>query len=69
MGTVEQDSTIIESALYGINRAHNTAGLSDPCEADIVRSIVEASKRELNRPIKKERTAYGRFNEITVSKI
>ena len=32
--------------------AHNTAGLSDPCEADIVRRKVEASKRELNRPIK-----------------
>jgi hypothetical protein len=39
--------------LYGIKWAHNTTGLSDPREADIVRSLVEASKRELNRPIKK----------------
>ena len=52
MGTVKYHSTI-ESAFYGIKWAHNTAGLSDPCEADIVRSIVEASKRELNRRIKK----------------
>jgi hypothetical protein len=47
MGTVKHHSTI-ESAYYGIKWAHNTAGLSDPCEADIVRNIVEASKRELN---------------------
>ena len=33
---------------------HITAGLSDPCEADIVRIIVEASKQELNRLIKKK---------------
>jgi hypothetical protein len=32
---------------------HNTSGLSDPREADIVRIIVEASKQELNKPIKK----------------
>ena len=54
MGTVKHHITI-ESAYYGIKWAHNTAGLSDPCEADIVRSIVEASKRELNRPIKKKK--------------
>jgi hypothetical protein len=53
MGTVKQHSTI-ESAYYGNKWAHNTADLSDPCEADIVRSIVEASKLELNRPIKKK---------------
>jgi hypothetical protein len=47
MGTVKHHSTI-ESAYYGIQWAHTTAGLSDPCEADIVRSIVEASKRELS---------------------
>ena len=41
MGAVKHHSTI-ESAFYGIKWAHNTAGLSDPCEADIVRSIVEA---------------------------
>jgi hypothetical protein len=35
---------------------HNTAGLSDPCEADIVIIIVYASKQELNRPIKKKET-------------
>jgi hypothetical protein len=47
MGTVKHHSTI-ESAYYGFQWAHTTAGLSDPCEADIVRSIVEASKRELS---------------------
>jgi hypothetical protein len=40
--------------LHGIKWAHNTAGLSDPCEAYIVRRNVEASQRELNRPIKKK---------------
>lgn len=54
MGTVKHHSTHIESAYYGIKWAHKTAGLSDPGEADIIRSIVEASKRELNRPIKKK---------------
>jgi hypothetical protein len=53
MGTVKHHNTI-ESVFYGIKWAHTTAGLSDPCEADIVRSRVEASKRELNRPIKKK---------------
>ena len=57
MGTVKHHITI-ESAYYGIKWAHNTAGLSDSCEVDIVRSIVEASKRELNRPIKKKITAF-----------
>jgi hypothetical protein len=52
-GAVKHHSTI-ESAFFGIIWAHNTAGLSGPCEADIVRSIVEASKRELNRSIKKK---------------
>ena len=44
----------IKSAFYGIKWVHNTEGLSDPCETDIVRSIVEASKRELSRPVKKK---------------
>jgi hypothetical protein len=34
MGTVKHHSTI-ESTFYGIKWAHNTAGLSDPCEADV----------------------------------
>jgi hypothetical protein len=53
LGTVKHHNTI-ESVFYGIKWAHTTAGLSDQCEADIVRSIVEASTRELNRPIKKK---------------
>ena len=53
MGTVKYHNTI-ESVFYGIKWAHTTAGLSDPCEADIVRRKVEVSKRELNRPIKKK---------------
>ena len=45
---------IIEGVYYGTKWAHITVGLSDPGEADIVRSLVEASKRKLNRPIKKK---------------
>jgi hypothetical protein len=53
MGSVKYHSTI-ENAFYGIKWAHNIAGFSDPCEANIVRRNVEASKQELNRPIKKK---------------
>jgi hypothetical protein len=65
MGTVKHHSTI-ESAYYGIKWARNTAGLSDPCEADIVRSIVEASKRELNRPIMADliKLLFPKFNTV-----
>lgn len=41
----------VESAFYSIKWAHNLANLEDPCDSDFVRSIVEASKRLLNRPI------------------
>jgi len=72
MWTVKHN-IIIEGVYYATKWAHNTVGLSDPGEADIVRSIVEASKRELNTPIKKKKkkkkTVYSRFNEITVSNI
>ena len=65
MGTVKHHITI-ESAYYGIKWAHNTAGLSDPCEADIVRSIVEASKRGLNRPITADlmKLLFLKFNTV-----
>ena len=53
VGTVKHHSTI-ESAYYGIQWAHYTTGLLDPGEADIDRSIVEASTRVINRPIKKK---------------
>ncbi|VDI05808.1 Hypothetical predicted protein [Mytilus galloprovincialis] len=46
----------IEAACYAIKWAHSLAGFEDPCASDIVKCIVEASKRKLNRPIQKKRT-------------
>ena len=46
--------SVVESAFYGIKWAHQTAGLKNPCESDIVRSILDASKRIRTRPIKKK---------------
>ena len=44
----------IEAACYAIKWAHSLAGFEDPCASDIVKCIVEASKRKLNRPIQKK---------------
>ncbi|XP_071172218.1 uncharacterized protein [Mytilus edulis] len=43
--------SVIESAFYGIKWAHNLAGVANPCDSEMVRLIVEASRRKLNRPI------------------
>lgn len=53
LDTVKHHS-VIESALYGIKWAHKLAGVTDTCDSDIVRSVLEASKRILTRPIKKK---------------
>ncbi|CAC5377059.1 unnamed protein product [Mytilus coruscus] len=37
----------IEAACYAIKWAHSLAGFEDPCASDIVKCIVEASKRKL----------------------
>ncbi|CAC5362334.1 unnamed protein product [Mytilus coruscus] len=44
----------IEAACYAIKWAHSLAGFEDPCASDIVKCIVEASKRKFNRPIQKK---------------
>ncbi|CAG2242657.1 unnamed protein product [Mytilus edulis] len=46
----------IAAACYAIKWAHSLAGFEDPCASDIVKCIVDASKRKLNRPIQKKRT-------------
>ncbi|CAG2244135.1 unnamed protein product [Mytilus edulis] len=46
--------SVIESAFYGIKWAHNLAGVANPCDSEMVRLIVEASRRKLNRPIEKK---------------
>ncbi|CAC5408408.1 unnamed protein product [Mytilus coruscus] len=53
MQSVKHYSTI-EAACYAIKWAHSLAGFEDPCDSDIVKCIVEASKRKLNRPIQKK---------------
>ena len=44
----------VETAFYSIKWAHKLANSPDPCESDLVRSVVEASKRNLNRPVQKK---------------
>ncbi|CAC5402668.1 unnamed protein product [Mytilus coruscus] len=46
--------SVIESAFYGIKWAHNLAGVANPCDSEMVRLIVEALRRKLNRPIEKK---------------
>ena len=45
----------LEAAVYGIRWAHNLFGLSNPCESNLVKGILESAKRSLSRPmVKKE---------------
>ncbi|VDH97547.1 Hypothetical predicted protein [Mytilus galloprovincialis] len=46
--------SVIEAAFYGIKWAHHIAGVKNPCDSDFVRSIIDASKRLLSRPIQKK---------------
>ena len=46
----------LEAAVYGIRWAHDLFGLSNPCDSNLVKGILESAKRSLSRPIvKKER--------------
>ncbi|CAG2235155.1 unnamed protein product [Mytilus edulis] len=45
---------LIESAFYSIRWAHNLAGVKNPCDSDLISSIVESARRTLSRPIKKK---------------
>ena len=40
--------------MYGIRWAHNLFGLSNPCESNLVKVILESAKRSLSRPIVKK---------------
>ncbi|CAG2240881.1 unnamed protein product [Mytilus edulis] len=68
MQTVKHYSSV-ETAFYSIKWAHKLANLVDPCESDLVGSIVESSKRILNRPVQKKepidattiKTLFNRF--------
>ncbi|CAC5382187.1 unnamed protein product [Mytilus coruscus] len=61
--------SLVETAFYSIKWAHKLANLVDPCDSDLVRSIVESSKRILNRPVQKKepidattiKTLFNRF--------
>lgn len=46
--------SLIESAFYSIRWAHNLAGVKNPCDSDLISSIVESARRTLSRPIKKK---------------
>ncbi|CAG2249866.1 unnamed protein product [Mytilus edulis] len=45
--------SLIESAFYSIRWAHNLAGVKNPCDSDLISSMVESARRTLSRPIKK----------------
>ena len=44
----------LEAAVYGIRWAYNLFGLSNPCESNLVKGILESAKRSLSRPIVKK---------------
>ena len=44
----------LESACYGINWAHNLYGFPSPYDSKLVRSVLEATKRELAKPVVKK---------------
>ncbi|CAC5415155.1 unnamed protein product [Mytilus coruscus] len=68
MQTVKHFSSV-ETAFYSIKWAHKLVNLADPCETDLVRSVVESSKRILNKPVQKKepidtttiKTLFNRF--------
>ncbi|CAC5382700.1 unnamed protein product [Mytilus coruscus] len=51
---VPELQTIIESEFYSIKWAHNLAGVKNPCDSDLISSIVESARSTLSRPIKKK---------------
>ena len=44
----------LEAAVYGIRWAHDLFGLSNPCDFNLVKGILESAKRSLSRPIVKK---------------
>jgi len=44
----------LKAAVYGIRWAHGLFGLSDPCDSNFVKGILESAKRSLSRPIVKK---------------
>ena len=44
----------LEAAVYGIRWAHDLFGLSNPCNSNLVKGILESAKRSLSRPIVKK---------------
>ena len=43
----------LEAAVYDIRWAHDLFGLSNPCDSNLVKGILESAKRNLSRPIVK----------------
>ena len=44
----------LESACYGINWSHNLYGFQSPCDSKLVKSVLEAAKRGLAKPVSKK---------------
>ena len=44
----------LESACYGINWSHNLFGFQSPCDSKLVKSVLEAAKRGLAKPVSKK---------------
>jgi hypothetical protein len=49
-----QHFSVIESAYYSIKWVHSLAGVNNPCDSEVITYIVDATRRKLNRPIKKK---------------
>ena len=46
--------SVLEAAVYGIRWAHDFFGLSNPCDSNLVKDILESAKRSFSRPIVKK---------------
>ena len=56
----------IEQAFYGLNWLHKTLNLPNPCESNTVKTIKEAAKRILSKPvIKKQPVSPDNLRELT----
>ena len=56
----------LEAAVYGIRWAHSLFGLSNPCDSNLVKGILESAKRSLSRPIRDSWYGFKHMSEICI---
>ena len=64
-----QHFSVIESAYYSIKWAHSLVGVNNPCDSEVITYSVDATRRKLNRPIKKKESVtldklFAKYNTV-----